>query len=33
MSINRRKFLSGAAVSGAILGAPAIVRAAPKTFT
>jgi len=32
MTLNRRKFLTGAAVSGAILGAPAIVRAETKTF-
>jgi len=32
MSMNRRKFLSSAAVGGAILGAPAIVRAETKTF-
>lgn len=32
MTVNRRKFLTGAAVSGAILGAPAIVRAETKTF-
>lgn len=30
MTLNRRKFLSGAALSGAILGAPAIARAQSK---
>ena len=31
MTLNRRKFLTGAAVSGAILGAPAIASAQSKT--
>ena len=33
MTTDRRKFLTGAALSGALLGAPAIARAQNRTFT